>query len=169
MGIRAGDAYFQLARLAYRGISALSVMDMIVFDLSCSAGHGFEGWFKDAQAFKSQRKVRKISCPVCADTDIARVPAGSRISHGHAAAVDRAAQASAEARAWRETAQALHAKVAENCENVGPRFAEEARKIHYGEADSRGIYGEATVTEARELVDEGVPVLPLPRLPESDA
>lgn len=142
---------------------------MIVFNLSCGQGHAFEGWFKDARAYQSQRKARKVSCPVCTGTDIKKVPAGARISHGRAARIDQAAQVSAEAQAWREAVQALHTKVSESCEDVGPRFAEEARKMHYGETDPRGIYGEATVSEARDLVDEGVPVLPLPKLSESDA
>jgi hypothetical protein len=142
---------------------------MIVFKLSCEQGHSFEGWFRDARAFATQRKARKVACPVCAGTDITRVPAGTQIARGRAAEIEQAAQASAQAQAWREAVQALHAKVSETCEDVGPRFAEEARKIHYGEADARGIFGEATVSEARDLVDEGVPVLPLPKLPESDA
>lgn len=142
---------------------------MIVFNLSCAQGHAFEGWFKDARAFSAQRKSRKVSCPVCADTSVARVPAGSRISLGRAKAMEQAAEAGAQAQALRQAVAELHARVAESCEDVGPRFAEEARKIHYGEAEERGIYGEATLGEAKDLVDEGVPVMPLPKLPESDA
>ncbi len=142
---------------------------MIVFNLSCSQGHAFEGWFKDARAFGAQRKARKVSCPSCGDTAVTKVPAGARISRGRARAVDEATAAGARAQALRDAVAELHAKVAASCEDVGPRFAEEARKIHYGEAEERGIYGEATLSDAKELADEGVPVLPLPKLPETDA
>lgn len=142
---------------------------MIVFDIACSHGHSFEGWFKDARAFATQRRARKVSCPSCGDTAVTRVPAGSRISRGRARAVEQAAEAGAQAQALREAVAELHAQVAASCEDVGPRFAEEARKIHYGEAEERGIYGEATLGEAKDLVEEGVAVVPLPKLPESDA
>lgn len=141
---------------------------MIVFSLQCGAGHAFEAWFRDGRAYESQRKGRKIACPSCADTRIAKLPA-ARISKGAARRGDSARAEAAKAVALRQAVQELHTKVAETCENVGTRFAEEARKIHYGEVEARGIYGEATGAEASELVDEGVPVLPLPRLPESDA
>jgi hypothetical protein len=146
---------------------------MIVYNLVCGQDHGFEAWFKDARAYAGQRRARKIVCPVCGDTGIVKVPAGSRISRGHAQAMERSAKVMAAAGAQygklREAVAELQAHVEANCENVGPRFAEEARKIHYGEAEERGIYGEATETEASELADEGVPFARLPVLPESDA
>ncbi|MFM2129420.1 MAG: hypothetical protein RL477_966 [Pseudomonadota bacterium] len=142
---------------------------MIVFKLSCTQGHAFEGWFKDGRAFAAQRRARKVSCPSCGATEVTRVPAGSRISTGRARAIDEAAEASAKAQAFRAAVVELHAKVKDSCEDVGERFAEEARRIHYGESEERGIYGEATLGEARDLVEEGVPVLPLPKLPETDA
>lgn len=142
---------------------------MIVFNLQCGQGHGFEAWFKDARAYETQRKAKRVACPTCADTAVTKVPAGARISRGAAARAEAAIEGAAKAAAWREAVTALHARVAETCEHVGPRFAEEARKIHYGEAEARGIYGEATETDARALAEEGVPVARLPRLPESDA
>jgi len=141
---------------------------MIVFNLQCSAGHAFEAWFKDSRTYDSQRKARKVACPSCGDTRISKMLT-ARISKGAAARGDRQRAEMAEATALRQAVSELHAKVAESCDNVGPRFAEEARKIHYGETEARGIYGEATLEEAGELVEEGVPVLPLPSLPESDA
>lgn len=142
---------------------------MIVFNLTCSRDHAFEGWFKDARAFAAQKRARKVLCPACGDTSITKAPTAARISRGRARAIDQAAEAGARAQAMRQAIVELHAKVAESCEDVGPRFAEEARKIHYGEAEERGIYGEATLGEAKELVEEGVPVLPLPKVPEADA
>lgn len=142
---------------------------MIVFNLSCAQDHAFEAWFKDGRAYDSQRKGRKIACPVCGNTKISKRPTAPRLSKGRAMRVEHAAREMAEAAQWREQITALKDHVISTCEDVGPRFADEARKIHSGESEERGIYGEATTTEAKELKEEGVPFAQLPKLPESDA
>ncbi len=168
MRLRAAPSALHLRwRLIRRGFGA-NGGGMIVFNLQCGDEHAFEAWFKDARAYDSQRKARKVACPTCGSTRVSKLPA-ARISKGAAARGDRQRAEMAEATALRQAVSELHARVAESCDNVGPRFAEEARKIHYGETEARGIYGEASLKEAGELVEEGVPVLPLPSLPESDA
>jgi hypothetical protein len=142
---------------------------MIVFNLNCAQDHAFEAWFKDGSAYDSQRRARKIACPLCGNTKISKLPTAPRLNKGRAARVESAAREMAEAAQWREQIKALKDHVISTCEDVGPRFAEEARKIHTGESEERGIYGEATVTEAQELTEEGVPFTPLPKLPEGDA
>lgn len=141
---------------------------MIVFSLQCSREHRFEGWFKDAKAFESQRRARKVACPTCGDARVAKVPAAANLATG--AARERAeGEAARRAKALRAALVEVHRHVAATCEDVGPRFAEEARKIHYGETEARNIHGEATRDEAIELADEGVPFGCIPKLPESDA
>ena len=140
---------------------------MIVFSLQCGHDHGFEAWFRDARAYASQRRARKIACPQCGDTRITKVPAGAHVATG--AARETPLAPSDGAKAFREALEALHRHVAETCEHVGPRFAEEARKIHYGESAARDIYGEASNSEADALADEGVPFARVPKLPEGDA
>src|SRR5215468_1332020 len=131
---------------------------MILFELTCRRDHVFEGWFRDSGAYESQRKARKITCPVCGDTRIGKAPMAPRI------AKSREAGGKAKEKGDRKTAAAMaHAgdtmrklrnlreEIEANCDYVGPRFPEEARRIHYGESESRGIYGEASREEAASL------------------
>lgn len=141
---------------------------MIVFNLQCGRDHRFEAWFKDSRSYESQRRARKVACPTCGDVRVTKAPTATNVATG--AARERARhEAVARAKALREAVTAVHEHVAKTCEDVGPRFAEEARKIHYGEVKPRGIYGEATKDEAVSLADEGVPFACIPKLPESDA
>lgn len=131
---------------------------VIVYNLRCKGSHEFEGWFKDSAAFDAQAASGKLVCPICNSRKIdkaimAPAVAGARKS-------DLAAPE--EMRKMRQFMSGLRKHVLDNAENVGPNFAEEARKIHYGECEERPIYGEATVREAVELVEEGVDVAPLP-------
>ncbi|MGY9004576.1 MAG: DUF1178 family protein [Alphaproteobacteria bacterium] len=167
---------------------------MIVYNLNCSAGHDFEAWFKDSKAFVSQQKGHKIGCPVCGETKVEKVPAAPRIGtgiskdpsfeesgmsaeSGGANGPVNAGEASGEpsvptGKAGQDIMSALnelHRHVKETCDDVGKDFAEEARKIHYGDAEERGIYGEATEDEAEELADEGVPFATVPKPPREDA
>ncbi len=121
---------------------------MIVLNLSCSNRHQFEGWFASNEAFLRQADTRLISCPTCGDADITRLPSGPHVRRAAAAIVPSAAAAIAE--------------LARNCENVGAQFPEEARRIHYQEAPPRSIRGIATVNELKDLIEEGIAVLPLP-------
>ena len=136
---------------------------MIVYSLQCSKGHGFEGWFKDSAAFDAQAADGKLICPVCSTRKVEKAPmapslpsaVGERKSAEQKSAPD-------ELRKMRQFVTGLRKYVENNAEYVGPRFPEEARKIHYGETEERHIYGEASLAEAQELVEEGVDVAPLP-------
>ncbi len=150
---------------------------MIVYDLICEKEHKFESWFKNSSAYDFLRKTRKISCPVCNSTKIKKAPMAPNISRSVKKDITRANKTPSNNKikelsatvemteAMKKTTEALNelqATIEKNFENVGEKFAEEARKIHYGEADARGIYGKATADEAEELVDEGIDVAVLP-------
>ena len=138
-------------------------MPMIHYTLHCAGYHEFEGWFKDSDAFEEQRHKKKIDCPVCGSRKIDRVPSVPNIASSR---WQDAVQAK-RARTLRQALHDLRRQVESTHENVGLRFAEEARKIHYGETEARGIYGEASSEEARDLLDEGIAVTPLPWIEES--
>jgi hypothetical protein len=131
---------------------------VIVYSLNCTNGHAFEGWFRDSAAFDEQSTGGKLVCPVCDSRKVAKAPMAPSV-RGAKAGEKPAAN---EMRKMQQFMTGLRKYVTENAEYVGPRFADEARKIHYGETEDRHIYGEATVKEAKELVEEGVDVAPLP-------
>jgi hypothetical protein len=149
---------------------------MKVLDLQCSQGHRFEGWFASVDDFESQLSRKLVECPMCAATEVSRLPSAPRLNLSGATnaqndAVRRAAGSRDEERGGsvperiREIeAQAMRAlrEVLGKTENVGERFAEEARRIHYNEAPARNIRGVATPEDARSLVEEGIDVLPVP-------
>jgi hypothetical protein len=139
---------------------------MILFDLKCRRGHVFEAWFRDSASFKAQHDGGEIACPVCGATRVTKAPMAPRLSRGRASAKEDAPRLSGPAASptgalYKKCAE-LHRQIEENCDYVGERFPEEARKMHYGEAKKRSIYGEASEEEARALVDEGVEVYILP-------
>lgn len=133
---------------------------MIKYQLKCGAGCAFEGWFRSSVDFDKQAAEGALECPFCASTDIDRaimapaVVTGASRRGGDRLSVMRDAMADAARRA--------RDYVEKNFDYVGDRFPEEARKIHYGESEERGIYGEATGADVKELIDEGVSVSPLP-------
>jgi hypothetical protein len=134
---------------------------MIKYQLRCSNGHEFEGWFSDSAAYDRQAARRQVACPACADTKVAKAimspsVATRRDNDGSSAGRTEIVEA----------LRRIRSKVIAEADYVGPRFAEEARRIHHEEAEARQIYGEATREEVVSLVEDGVPVLPLPRLPE---
>lgn len=131
---------------------------MIVYALQCSDGHDFEGWFKDSNAFDEQAAGGKLRCPLCNSHRVVKAPMAPAL--GNAAGERKSAPD--EMRKMRQFVTGLRKYVEQNADYVGPKFPEEARKIHYGETEQRHIYGEATLKEARELVEEGVDVAPLP-------
>lgn len=133
---------------------------MISFNLRCGKDHVFEAWFKDGKSFDRQARQGKVACPVCADTKIAKAPMAPNIAAG----VSRKSgdERSKHAAEFRETLTRLRAEIEKNCDYVGDNFAEEARKIHYKEADQRNIYGEATDQEASALREEGVDFAQVP-------
>lgn len=130
---------------------------MIRYALSCEAGHAFESWFRDSAAFEAQAKAGQVACPQCGSTRVAK-----QIMAPAVAVKDEDAAAEA-----RKALRALRRHVEEHAEDVGEAFADEARRIHYGEADERLIYGKASLGDAKELLDEGISVLPLPELPDA--
>ncbi len=131
---------------------------MIVFNLNCDKGHGFEGWFQNSTAFEEQSGTGKLLCPICDSRKIEKAPMAPAVKGAKKSGLS----SSEEAKQARQFMTKLRKIVTENADYVGPKFAEEARKIHYGEAEDRHIYGEATLDEAKELVEEGVEVAPLP-------
>lgn len=142
---------------------------MIVFDLRCAPrGHVFEAWFASSGAFAEQKERGLVACPVCGSAEIAKAPmapaVGAKANSLPAAEFPSAALAGPpeEVKKMLAAAAALQRTLLAGSESVGPRFAEEARAIHLGEADSRPIYGEATLAEAESLIEEGVAIAPLP-------
>lgn len=136
---------------------------MIKYSVKCSSGHQFDGWFKDSATFDKQAKAKHIECPRCGDTKVSKAPMAPRILKSGGKRQDDTAKTDDVEREIAEAASKIREHVEKNCDYVGGEFAEEARKIHYGEADERAIYGEATIEEARDLDEEGIPVLPLPK------
>ena len=148
---------------------------MIRYSLVCEVGHGFESWFPSSESYDAQVERGLVACPVCdtikvtkalmapALTRSVRTPARPDPVPVAAAPVPMIAEPE---RKMRAMLRALHEHVTANSEHVGARFPEEARKIHYGETEHRSIYGQASLDEARALVEEGIDVAPLPPLPD---
>lgn len=138
---------------------------MKVLDLQCQHGHAFEGWFASNDAFDEQRATGLVACPICGDTSVTKLLSAPRLNlSGAKAPATPSAPANAvavpdspEAR-WMRAVREVMAKT----EDVGERFADEARRMHYGETAERGIRGQATREQTEALLDEGIPVLPLP-------
>jgi hypothetical protein len=136
---------------------------MIKYRLVCNEGHEFEGWFRSGAEYDAQADSGRLSCPACASTAIAKaVMAPSILSRGDRQARPTPARQQEIVAALRRLNEAVDARST----YVGERFAEEARRIHFGEAEERIVHGEATADEVRGLGEDGVPVLPLPRLPK---
>ena len=134
---------------------------MIVYDLICSHEHRFEGWFSSAEDFARQRGEALIRCPLCDDAGIERCPS-AQVRIGRTAPPSEARTDTTVVTGGDAEALKLIRRVIASTENVGRAFAEEARKIHYEEAPSRGIRGQATPDEAESLRDEGIDFLSLP-------
>lgn len=134
---------------------------MKVLDLQCRQGHGFEGWFASEDDFQSQLQRGLLECPLCADREVVRRPSAPRLNLSGAREPQVPAAAPAPdtlAAAWMKAARQLM----QDTEDVGARFAEEARRIHHGEAETRGIRGQTTREEAQALAEEGIEVFSLP-------
>lgn len=149
---------------------------MIRYNLVCEAAHGFECWFPSSDSYETQVARGLVTCPNCGSAAVTKAVMAPRVARkdrqpAPTVPVAPAAEApvrmiSEPERQLREAIKALHAHVAAHSEHVGTRFAEEARKIHYGESEGRSIHGEASLDEARALIEEGIDVAPLPSLPE---
>jgi hypothetical protein len=158
---------------------------MIHYNLRCDKGHAFESWFQSSSAYEAQEKRKLVNCPVCGSAKVERAIMAPQIVSKMGRESAEAAPAPATTTPTAEVAPAastpllmaqereLRAKIKElrehivkNADNVGERFPNEARKMHYGDIEHRPIYGEASPDEARALIDEGVEVTPLPVLPD---
>jgi hypothetical protein len=123
---------------------------MIRFSLRCASGHEFEAWFQSGEGYEVQLQAGEIACPDCADTHVEKALMAPSIGRS------RQAGPPISPAQMRQMLVHMRKQVEQNCDYVGPQFAEEARKIHYGEVDPRGIYGEATDVESKELTEEGI-------------
>jgi hypothetical protein len=160
---------------------------MIVFTLRCRDGHEFETWFRDSAAYERQARRGLVACPDCGSTEVEKAVMAPRL--GRSTKSDPAPREAQSAAApeksvppaaaepdrpptpaeFRRALQVLRNYVETNCENVGKGFAEEARRIHKGEAKARGIYGDATPAEAEKLAEDGVEIAAIPWVPSNDA
>ncbi|MFN4354350.1 DUF1178 family protein [Parvibaculum sp.] len=141
---------------------------MIRYALICERDHEFDGWFASSDGFDAQVAAGEVLCPHCGSPNVTKALMAPNIAKGMARAGEAQPQA-ALAEKMSMMMLALKKHVEENCDYVGDAFAEEARRIHYGETEHRDIYGEATPDEARELIEEGVEVAPLPVVPPRNA
>jgi hypothetical protein len=155
---------------------------MIRYSLRCERGHAFESWFQSSSAYETQEKRKLVNCPVCGSAKVERAIMAPQIvsKKGRDSAEPAPAAATptdvttptstpllmAQERELRAKLRELRDHIVKNADNVGERFPNEARKMHYGDIDHRPIYGEASPDEARALIEEGVEVSPLPVLPD---
>jgi len=137
---------------------------MIVYTLTCQNDHAFEGWFASSTAFDDQAATGKLLCPMCNSKKITKAPMAPSV-----AGTKKSALAADELKKMRQFMTGMRKYVEKNADYVGQDFPEEARKIHYGETDPRHIYGETTLEEAKELVDEGIDIAALPPDLDEDA
>lgn len=158
---------------------------MIHYQLRCDHGHEFDGWFKDSAGFERQAKRGLIECPTCGAVKVERALMAPHVPSKRRGAepqilppvpVPAAGPESLPLAAGgrmpdhvRSMLQRVRAEVEKNCDYVGPQFADEARKIHRGESDKRGIYGETTPEQAEKLSEEGIEVAAIPWLPRADS
>ena len=139
---------------------------MISFSLACENGHAFEGWFASSEAFERQLAAEDVGCPVCGSHEVSKALMAPRVATSRKrASMPVAAHVKQEPEEV-TVLRKIRKHLTENAEYVGSRFPEEARRIHYEEAEKRGIYGEATTAEAQALAEEGIDFRPLPVLPE---
>ena len=168
---------------------------MIKYQLICDKSHEFEGWFGDSAAFESQQESGFLTCPVCGSADVRRALMAPNLASPKTRKTDLAEQQPsaqpepqpqpqpqapqqasaalppAAARKMQELMsemRALQTRIREECRDVGNDFAEEARKIHYGEVEPEGIYGQATAEEREALDEEGIEIMDMPWLPKDN-
>ncbi|SER32996.1 hypothetical protein SAMN05216548_11561 [Faunimonas pinastri] len=139
---------------------------MIKFTLVCPDQHEFEGWFASSASFDEQQRAGHVTCAICGSPDVEKALMAPAVSTARKKETVRIAAHAAQQEQIVATLRKLRQQLTENSDYVGDRFAQEARKIHYEEVEQRGIYGEATLDEVKELADEGIDFHPLPILPE---
>lgn len=138
---------------------------MIRFSLHCDQEHEFDGWFRNGDDFDTQKKRGFVSCPVCGSSRVDKALMAPSVSTGRKREQIALAAGAAQRKMLAQLRE-MTRQVRENADYVGDKFAEEARKIHFGETDPRGIYGEASVDEVKGLLEDGVEIMPLPEFPE---
>lgn len=149
---------------------------MIKYALRCARGHAFESWFQNSGAYDSQRRRKLVTCPVCDSAEVEKALMAPQVGRGGRSAEEAAPTAvtqpspaplmMAREAELRAKLRELRDFVKKNADDVGERFPAEARKMHYGDIEHRAIYGQASPNEARELVEEGIEITPLPMLPD---
>ena len=159
---------------------------MIRYALVCAKGHSFESWFQNSSAYDRQAKRGLVECPVCGEVKVEKALMAPKLSGtgkrgrammpvpvadtpapaGDETAKTPVAMVSPQEQEFRQKLKELRDHLTKNADNVGQKFPEEARKMHYGEIEHRSIYGEASLQDAKSLHDEGIEVHPLPVLPE---
>ena len=140
---------------------------MIRYTLQCRKAHQFEAWFKDSALYDEQVAAGEIACPVCGSKKVEKALMAPQVAGGKGRG--NVAGEAAMAGKMRAALRELRSQVEANCDYVGPTFAEEARKIHYGEVEQRNIYGETSPDEAKALKDEGVEVKSIPWIPNDNS
>ena len=140
---------------------------MIRFDLRCGAGHDFDSWFASGEAFDRLRHSRKVSCPACGSTEVEKALMAPRVRPSRKASETAVSMATPDPEIARAM-QALRTHVEKTTDDVGDRFAAEARAMHLGDRPERAIRGRASRDEAKSLLEDGVPVMPLPFIPTRD-
>jgi hypothetical protein len=133
---------------------------LIAYNLNCAKGHEFEAWFSSSSAYDEQETGNKLVCPICNSRKVTKAIMAPALSSK--VGKQKSTPSPDEMRKMRQFVTGLRKYVEENAENVGTKFPEEARKIHYGETEERPIYGHATLDEAADLVEEGIDVAALP-------
>jgi hypothetical protein len=158
---------------------------MIRYRLLCNESHEFEGWFRNSDAYQRQSKRGQVECPVCGSRRVKKapmapsvarrdkgertrrevVPAQAPMPVANAAGPDKS-ETAARRRELTAMMRKLRSEVLANSEDVGERFPEEARKIHYQEVESRAVHGEASPSEVKEMIEEGIEIYPIPQVPD---
>lgn len=147
-------------------------IQMIKYDLKCDNAHIFEAWFKNSETYDAQQGAGALVCAVCGATGITKAPMAPSVPKKDSLSkrdrTDQAVQETNQAAAMMIAMREIRDTVEKNFDNVGDQFAEEARKIHYGETETRGIFGQATAEESNELREEGVEISEIPWMPNAD-
>lgn len=138
---------------------------MIRFSLRCDGDHAFDAWFRNNEDFERQTDRRLVECPHCGSSSVQKALMAPSVSTGRKREQIALAMGEEQKRVLTQLKE-LAEKVKREADDVGDRFAEEARKIHFGETEARGIYGQATPDEARALIEDGVEFLPIPIFPD---
>ena len=142
---------------------------MISFQLKCSSNHEFEAWFRSSDGYEEQRASGDVICPICGDAEISKALMAPAVASRKGKTSKHEVRAQEVAREVLDAVGKMQEQVEKSCDYVGDEFAEEARRIHYGETEERGIYGEATVEETKDLDDEGIEIFKVPVIPRRDS